>query len=293
MTVIRINNASRARSRRRPRALGPSGRITTGAEPWNVVASPDAKRVFVANSGQDTITVLDAPGRSWSATSTCTRASATRSTRRALPAPRHGGDQDSKRLYVTRFFAFAARAASRPTTTGAGPRSAASTSRRPPPRSTGYKPARLIRWRPQITGFTVDRPATAWRRDSAFPNQLQSIVIQGDHAFLPNIAASPTGPLRFNVDTQAFVNVIDGVNGGNGEREARQVPQPAPRRPQPGGRQEEALLRQPLGDRLRNQRARATPTSSRRAATCWSRSRSAGRQARASRSTPTRPATST
>ena len=48
---------------------------------------------------------------------------------------------------------------------------------------------------------------------SAFPNQLQSIVIRGNTAYLPNIAASPTGPLKFNVDTQAFVNTIDGVRG--------------------------------------------------------------------------------
>ena len=49
---------------------------------------------------------------------------------------------------------------------------------------------------------------------SAFPNQLQSIVIRGNQAYLPNIAASPNGPLRFNVDTQAFVNVIDRARSG-------------------------------------------------------------------------------
>ncbi len=48
---------------------------------------------------------------------------------------------------------------------------------------------------------------------SAFPNQLQSVVIRGDQAYLPNIAASPSGPLRFNLDTHAYVNVIDGVTG--------------------------------------------------------------------------------
>src|SRR6266487_1403457 len=47
----------------------------------------------------------------------------------------------------------------------------------------------------------------------AFPNQLQSVVIRGSQAYLPNIAASPTGPLRFNLDTHAFVSVIDGVTG--------------------------------------------------------------------------------
>ena len=39
-------------------------------------------------------------------------------------------------------------------------------------------------------------------------------MIRGNQAYLPNIAASPEGPLRFNVSTQAFVNVLDNVNGG-------------------------------------------------------------------------------
>ena len=45
----------------------------------------------------------------------------------------------------------------------------------------------------------------------AFPNQLQSVVIRGSRAFLPNIAASPQGPLVFNNDTQAFVTLVDGI----------------------------------------------------------------------------------
>jgi len=40
-------------------------------------------------------------------------------------------------------------------------------------------------------------------------------VIRGDRAYLPNIAASPSGPLRFNLDTQAFLNQIGGVNSTN------------------------------------------------------------------------------
>ena len=43
----------------------------------------------------------------------------------------------------------------------------------------------------------------------AFPNQLNSVVIKGDHAYLPNTAASPNGPVRFNVNVQAFLSVID------------------------------------------------------------------------------------
>lgn len=79
----------------------------------------------------------------------------------------------------------------------------------------GYRPAQLVTLAPQVTGFTIDSTGDGVADPtSAFPNQLQSIVIKGNNAYLPNIAASPSGPLKFNVDTQAFVNVIGGVNGG-------------------------------------------------------------------------------
>jgi len=43
----------------------------------------------------------------------------------------------------------------------------------------------------------------------AFPNMLNSIAIKGARAYLPNTAASPDGPVRFNVNVQAFLSVID------------------------------------------------------------------------------------
>jgi cytochrome c peroxidase len=73
----------------------------------------------------------------------------------------------------------------------------------------------------QVTGFTIDSTGDGvGDATSAFPNQLASIVIRGNNAYLPNIAASPTGPLRFNVDTHAFVNVIGGVNGRSARDES-------------------------------------------------------------------------
>ncbi|HYV31933.1 MAG TPA: hypothetical protein VEO53_12625, partial [Candidatus Binatia bacterium] len=76
-----------------------------------------------------------------------------------------------------------------------------------------YRPVRAVALAPQITGFKFPGLTNPPAPDTvAFPNQLQSVVIRGDQAYLPNIAASPSGPLRFNLDTHAFVNVIDGVN---------------------------------------------------------------------------------
>ena len=59
ITVIKITNASINSFLAAPdNSAGPRGEITTGAEPWNVVISPDGNRLFVANSAQDTISVL-------------------------------------------------------------------------------------------------------------------------------------------------------------------------------------------------------------------------------------------
>src|SRR4029079_11533163 len=49
---------------------------------------------------------------------------------------------------------------------------------------------------------------------SAFPNQLQSIVIRGGQAYLPNIAACAAGPLLFDVSTQACLTTINGIRTG-------------------------------------------------------------------------------
>lgn len=45
----------------------------------------------------------------------------------------------------------------------------------------------------------------------AYPNQLQYISILGNRAYLPNTAASPNGPTRFNVNTHGFLSVLNTV----------------------------------------------------------------------------------
>src|SRR5512144_1969300 len=54
VTVIRITNPSPNKFRARvAKDLGRNGTFVTGAEPWNIVASPDGRRIYVANSSQD------------------------------------------------------------------------------------------------------------------------------------------------------------------------------------------------------------------------------------------------
>jgi YVTN family beta-propeller protein len=191
-------------------SAGKNGNITTGAEPWNIVASPDGKRIFVANSGQDTITVINANKRTIIGQVNLRSSLCNDPDRNRHFQPRGlAVTKDSTKLYVTRFLSFTQTGGVQGVDTGKEGvvcRLNLNTDRQD---IDGYRPAAVIRLAPRITGFQFPGLNEDTR---AFPNQLQSIVIRGDQAYLPNIAASPSDPLRFNVDTEAFVNIIDNVN---------------------------------------------------------------------------------
>jgi YVTN family beta-propeller protein len=60
-----------------------------------------------------------------------------------------------------------------------------------------------------LNHVAATNPPTFTFTTGAFPNQLNSIVIKGDRAYVPNTGASPDGPVRFNVNVQALLSVID------------------------------------------------------------------------------------
>ena len=189
--------------------------LTTGAEPWNVVVSPDSRRAFVANSSQDTITVIDV-ARTRIIGDVNLRAGRCGDPGRARHFQPRGlaVTRDSRKLFVTSFLAFTRPGGKQGDDNGRQGLVCRLTINTRSARIRDYRPVQAIALAPQVTGFNVDSNGDGTPDPtSAFPNQLQSIVIRGNRAYLPNIAASPDGPLRFNVDTQAFVNVIDGVNG--------------------------------------------------------------------------------
>ncbi|HEU5448241.1 MAG TPA: beta-propeller fold lactonase family protein, partial [Acidimicrobiia bacterium] len=213
VTVLRILEESPVQFEAVPdERISPTGELVTGAEPWSVVVSPDGRRAFVANSGQDTITVIDVAG---GAPQILGQVDLRRSLCNPVDSQRRfqpfglAVNEDNRQLYTARLLSF---------TPGSGVQGddegkvglvcrldidTASSD------IAAYQPAARIRLGPQVTGFQF--PGFA-EDTSAFPNQLQSIVIRGNRAYLPNIAASPSAPLRFNVDTHSFVNIIGGVN---------------------------------------------------------------------------------
>jgi YVTN family beta-propeller protein len=191
------------------------GTLTTGAEPWNVVCSPDGKRVFVANSGQDTVTVIDTSNNSVIGDVDLRNSIANDPDRSRHFQPRGlAVTADNSRLYVTRFLSFTKTGGRQGDDIGKEGLVAVLDINTSSTLISGYVVARTVALAPQVTGFRFPGLTNPPAPDTlAFPNQLQSIVIRGEQAYLPNIAASPTGPLRFNLDTHAFVSVIDGVSG--------------------------------------------------------------------------------
>jgi YVTN family beta-propeller protein len=211
VTVIRIvrgtPGAFRAVVDRRVRR----GALATGAEPWDVVVTPDGSRAIVSNSGQDTLTVIDVARRR-----VIGQVDLRRSVCNAPDPSRHFQPRalavtaDGRRLFVTRFLSFTRPGGRQGDDLGREGAVCRVAMRPGSPRISDYRPVQLIRLAPSVTGFRIDSTGDNVPDDtSAFPSQLQRIVIRGNRAYLPNIAASPSGPLRFNVDTQAYVTVID------------------------------------------------------------------------------------
>src|SRR6185436_2190008 len=83
------------------------GTLTTGAEPWNIVCSPDGRRVFVANSAQDSITVIDTATRAILGHVDLRNSLANDPDRTRHFQPRGlAVTADNSKLYVTRFLSF-------------------------------------------------------------------------------------------------------------------------------------------------------------------------------------------
>jgi YVTN family beta-propeller protein len=233
VSVIRIKNPKPGNFKASvAKDLGRNGKFLTGAEPWNIVSSTDGRRVYVANSSQDSITVIDATqqvkqrgrGRGKKLISprvigylalrgsACSRDANFHFQPRGLAVTKN-----SKKLFATSFFSFQKPGLQQVNDQGReGIVCRININTKSKQGKLGAKASARIAIQPRDTGFTADKnldnvqdPVFAW------PNQMQSIVIRGGQAFLPNIAASPEGPQRFNNSTMAFVNVINGVNGGS------------------------------------------------------------------------------
>jgi len=191
--------------------------ILAGTEPYGLAFTPNGRKLYVTNARSNNVSVIDP---------------ATNAVVKTLfnvgPEPRgiaitNDGDSDDndEKVYVTQFLS-----TDRPgTTIGAddykeGRVTVISTATDEvigqvvlsPMADTGFRSnGSALKRIPAVTppAFTVTT--------GAFPNMLNSVVIKGNRAYLPNNAASPDGPVRFNVNVQAFLSVIDTTTDTEGQ----------------------------------------------------------------------------
>jgi YVTN family beta-propeller protein len=186
--------------------------IRVGTEPYGLALTPNATKLYVTNRRSNSVTVLD------------TQTNRVIKTIEAVgPAPtgiaitNNGDDRDDdETVYVTQFFALP-----RPGRIDGEDDSKQGvisvirtvadeldqTINILPIGDTGFKAAgdAIAKVAPPPTITAADLRFTT----SAYPNQLNNLVIKGNYAYVPNTGASPNGPVRFDVNTQSLLAVID------------------------------------------------------------------------------------
>ncbi len=187
--------------------------VAVGTEPYGVAYTPNGRYIYVANARSNTVTVLDA--QSYATVKTLEDVGAEP---RGLAVTNDGDTDDGdEKVYVTQFLGV-----DRPgvligsddykegrvaviTTAG---HTLLKQAVLPPMADTGFK----------SDGSLLKRiAATEKVTTAAFPNMLQAVAIKGSRAYLPNTCASPDAPVRFNVNMQACLTVLDTTADAEGQ----------------------------------------------------------------------------
>jgi len=184
--------------------------IRVGTEPYALALTPNGDKLYVANARSNDISVIDTDKLKVVRTLTTEDGVGLEPRALAVTSDGDGSDKDEK-LYVTSFLAV-----DKPgKTIGADDYKEAhvsvfSTRRDRFLHTVVLNPLANVGFNSNGNTLAGIAPGANFDQPTgAFPNQLNSIVIKGDHAYLPNTASSPNGPVRFNVNVQSFLSVID------------------------------------------------------------------------------------
>ncbi len=185
--------------------------IPVGTEPYALALTPRGRKLYVANSRSNTVSVID------TATNRVTRTIADVGFEpRGIAITNTGGEDSQETVYVTQFLAlpvpgkvdgFDDAKTGKVTVISASTDTVVSEVTLQPMVDTGFKAAgdALKKIAPPAAITEADLKFVT----GAYPNQLNNIAIRGRYAFVPNTGASPNGPVRFDVNTQSLLSVID------------------------------------------------------------------------------------
>ena len=176
-------------------------KIPVGVEPYGIALTPDGKRAYVVNGGSGSVWAFDT-----STNKLIFELKVPIVQPRGIAITANNGGVGPQFVYVTQFLSQVSANGKEMSDTGKEGKVVVLST------SDDQNVQGTIILAPHETGFTADRTpfgGAAEEMTTAFPNQMQSVVLKNGKGYLPNIAASPQAPVRFDVDTQAFLSVFD------------------------------------------------------------------------------------
>ena len=191
--------------------------IRVGTEPYGLAFTPNGSKLYVADARSNSVSVIDTNGDRLIKTIPNVGFEP-----RGLAVTNDGdGDDNDEKVYVTQFLALPV---------GGGKLDGEDDSKvglvTVISTATDTVTGTVVLNPLADTGFKANGDAIARIPPSgpfvfttgAYPNQLNNIAIKGNFAFVPNTGASPNGPVRFNVNTQSLLSVINrGTNADAGK----------------------------------------------------------------------------
>jgi YVTN family beta-propeller protein len=183
--------------------------IPVGTEPYGVALTPNGRKLYVSNARSNNVSVID------TATDAVIKTIANVGVEpRGIAISNNGdGDDNDETVYVTQFLAAMSpdlnltvgsddAKLGQVTVISTATDSVVGTVTLNPVADTGFK----------ANGNALARipPGALFNQATgAYPNQLNNVAILGGFAFVASTGASPNGPVRFDVNTQSLLSVIN------------------------------------------------------------------------------------
>jgi uncharacterized protein (TIGR03437 family) len=185
--------------------------VKVGIEPYGLALTPSGRKLYVANARSNSVSVIDTASNQ-----------VIRTINDVGPEPRgvaitnSGGDDSLETVFVTQFLSLPVAGktdgtddakAGHVTVISASSDSVIGQVTLNPMTDVGFKAAgdAIQRIAPPANPAPADFKFTV----GAYPNQLNNIAIHGSFAFVPNTGAAPNGPVRFDVNTESLLSVIN------------------------------------------------------------------------------------
>lgn len=185
--------------------------LEVGTEPYGIALTPNGQKAYVTNARSNSVSVIDTATNVVTATITNVGPSVGAEPR-GIAITNNGNELDvDETVYITHFYSFANQGkldGEDDSKTGLVTKIATESDSvigqivLTNMADTGFK----------ATGDAIKRQAPGQQPafvTGAYPNQMQAIAIKDNYAYLPNVGASPNGPVAFNVSTQALVHILD------------------------------------------------------------------------------------